>query len=113
MTQPGPQSPCLPLGYALPFKTFSKTGRVVDCPGNLYSLGVVKGLGQQELKLKEEVLEAVRPSRSLCVVAHAARRVVQACLLTDPPGRPKDLTQGQGPSVVLGLSHIAAVELNW
>jgi uncharacterized protein DUF3435 len=39
------------------FKTFSRTGSVVDCPENLYSLGVVKGLGQQELKLKEELLD--------------------------------------------------------
>ena len=30
---------------------------VVDCPENLYNLGILKGLGQQELKLKNEVLD--------------------------------------------------------
>ncbi|GLA10386.1 hypothetical protein AnigIFM60653_004877, partial [Aspergillus niger] len=30
---------------------------VVDCPENLYNLGVLDGLGQQELKLKEEILD--------------------------------------------------------
>lgn len=31
-------------------------GMVVDCPENLYNLSILKGLGQQELKLKDEVL---------------------------------------------------------
>ncbi|KAJ5111736.1 hypothetical protein NUU61_001366 [Penicillium alfredii] len=39
------------------FKNFSKDGRVVDCPENLYSLGVLNGLGEQELKLKDEILD--------------------------------------------------------
>ncbi|KAI3032155.1 hypothetical protein CBS147353_919 [Aspergillus niger] len=39
------------------FKTFSTDGMVVDCPENLYNLGVLDGLGQQELKLKEEILD--------------------------------------------------------
>ena len=32
-------------------------GMVVDCPENLYNLSILKGLGQQELKLKDEVLD--------------------------------------------------------
>ena len=39
------------------FKNFSKDGLVVDCPENLYKLGVLDGLGQQELKLKDEILD--------------------------------------------------------
>ena len=38
------------------FKNFSTEGMVVDRPENLYNLGILKGLGQQELKLKDEVL---------------------------------------------------------
>ncbi|KAL4811801.1 hypothetical protein BDW67DRAFT_171238 [Aspergillus spinulosporus] len=38
------------------FKNFSEDGLVVDCPENLYKLGVLDGLGQQELKLKDEIL---------------------------------------------------------
>lgn len=30
---------------------------MVDCPENLYNLGVIKGLSQQELKLKDEMLD--------------------------------------------------------
>jgi hypothetical protein len=37
-------------------KIFSTEGLVVDCPENLYNLGILKGLGQQELKLKDEIL---------------------------------------------------------
>jgi Protein of unknown function (DUF3435) len=29
----------------------------VNCPENLYSLGILVGLNQQELKLKEELLD--------------------------------------------------------
>ena len=39
------------------FKNFTTEGMVVDCPENLYNLGILKGLGQQELKLKYEVLD--------------------------------------------------------
>lgn len=39
------------------FKSFSKDGRVVDRPENLYNLRVLNGLGQQELKLKAEILD--------------------------------------------------------
>lgn len=39
------------------FKNFSTDGLVVDCPENLYKLGVLDGLGQQELKLKDEILD--------------------------------------------------------
>ncbi|PYH75799.1 hypothetical protein BO82DRAFT_409090 [Aspergillus uvarum CBS 121591] len=39
------------------FKNFSKDGLVVDCPENLYNLGVLNGLGEQELKLNDEVLD--------------------------------------------------------
>ena len=39
------------------FKNFSTEGMVVDRPENLYNLGILKGLGQQELKLKDEVLD--------------------------------------------------------
>ena len=39
------------------FKNFSTEGMVVDCPENLYNLGILKGLGQQELKLKDEILD--------------------------------------------------------
>ncbi|OQD78924.1 hypothetical protein PENANT_c071G10263 [Penicillium antarcticum] len=39
------------------FKNFSKDGRVVDRPENLYNLRVMNGLGQQELKLKTEILD--------------------------------------------------------
>jgi hypothetical protein len=47
------------------FKNFSEDGLVLDCPKNLYKLGVLDGLGQQELKLKDEILDqfvSVRPS---------------------------------------------------
>jgi hypothetical protein len=39
------------------FKNFSTDGLVVDCPENLYKLDVLDGLGQQELKLKDEILD--------------------------------------------------------
>jgi hypothetical protein len=39
------------------FKNFSKDGRVVDCLENLYNLGVLNGLGEEELKLKDEILD--------------------------------------------------------
>ena len=39
------------------FKRFSTTGPVLDCPEKLYSLGVLNGKGQQELKLKDEILD--------------------------------------------------------
>ena len=39
------------------FKKFSTTGPVLDCPEKLYSLGVLNGKGQQELKLKDEILD--------------------------------------------------------
>jgi hypothetical protein len=39
------------------FKNFSEDGLVVDCPENLYNLGVLDGLGQQELRLKDEILD--------------------------------------------------------
>ncbi|KAE8162198.1 hypothetical protein BDV40DRAFT_265509 [Aspergillus tamarii] len=39
------------------FKKFSTTGPVLDCPEKLYSLGVLDGKGQQELKLKDEILD--------------------------------------------------------
>lgn len=39
------------------FNNFSTEGMVVDSPENLYSLGVLNGLGQQELKLKDEILD--------------------------------------------------------
>ena len=35
----------------------SSTGPVLDCPENLYRLRVIEGLGQQELKLKDELLD--------------------------------------------------------
>jgi Protein of unknown function (DUF3435) len=37
------------------FKTISTTGPVLDCPENLYNLRVLNGLGQLELKLKDEI----------------------------------------------------------
>ncbi|KAE8374982.1 hypothetical protein BDV26DRAFT_268992 [Aspergillus bertholletiae] len=39
------------------FKNFSTEGPVMDCPENLYSLRVLEGLGEQELKLKDEILD--------------------------------------------------------
>jgi Protein of unknown function (DUF3435) len=39
------------------FKNISVDGPVVDCLENLSSLGVVNGLGAQQLKLKEEILD--------------------------------------------------------
>ncbi|KAJ5776688.1 uncharacterized protein N7511_001699 [Penicillium nucicola] len=39
------------------FKTLSKDGRVMNCPENLYSLRVLNGLGQQELRLRPEILD--------------------------------------------------------
>ncbi|KAF7169343.1 hypothetical protein CNMCM6106_004230 [Aspergillus hiratsukae] len=51
------------------FKNFSTDGLVVDCPENLYNLGVLEGLGQQELKLKDEILD------NLCSVMQCAKRM--------------------------------------
>ncbi|EQL28673.1 hypothetical protein BDFG_08585 [Blastomyces dermatitidis ATCC 26199] len=39
------------------FKSLSKDGPVTDCPEKLYSLRVLDGLGEQELKLKDELLD--------------------------------------------------------
>lgn len=39
------------------FKSITTTGPVLDSPEKLYSLGVLDGLGQQELKLKDELLD--------------------------------------------------------
>ncbi|CAG8877118.1 unnamed protein product [Penicillium salamii] len=39
------------------FKSLSKDGPVMDCPEKLYRLRVLHGLGEQELKLKDEILD--------------------------------------------------------
>ncbi|KAL4761146.1 uncharacterized protein BDW70DRAFT_150295 [Aspergillus foveolatus] len=39
------------------FKSITTTGPVLDSPEKLYSLGVLDGLGQQELKLKDELFD--------------------------------------------------------
>jgi len=39
------------------FKKISTTGPVLDSPEKLYSLGVLDGKGQQELKLKDKILD--------------------------------------------------------
>ncbi|KAJ5471584.1 hypothetical protein N7530_008941 [Penicillium desertorum] len=39
------------------FKSISKDGPVMDCPEKLYRLRVLHGLGEQELKLKDEILD--------------------------------------------------------
>ncbi|RJE18905.1 hypothetical protein PHISCL_08754 [Aspergillus sclerotialis] len=39
------------------FKKMFTTGPVLDCPEKLYSLRVLNGKGQQELKLKDEILD--------------------------------------------------------
>ncbi|KAJ6103496.1 hypothetical protein N7486_005923 [Penicillium sp. IBT 16267x] len=39
------------------FKAMSKTGPVLDFPENLYRLGVLEGKGQQELLLKDRILD--------------------------------------------------------
>ncbi|KAI2735701.1 hypothetical protein DTO013E5_8636 [Penicillium roqueforti] len=39
------------------FKSLSKDGPVMDCPEKLYRLRVLDGLGEQELKLKDEILD--------------------------------------------------------
>ncbi|OAT08575.1 hypothetical protein BDBG_17071 [Blastomyces gilchristii SLH14081] len=39
------------------FKSLSKDGPVADCPEKLYNLWVLDGLGEQELKLKDELLD--------------------------------------------------------
>lgn len=38
------------------FKKISTAGPVLDCLEKLYSLGVLDNKGQQELKLKDEIL---------------------------------------------------------
>ncbi|THC95541.1 hypothetical protein EYZ11_004966 [Aspergillus tanneri] len=43
------------LFYIKGFKTLSTMGPVLDSPERLYSLGVLDGKGQQELKLKDEI----------------------------------------------------------
>lgn len=59
------------------FKNFSTEDLVVDCPENLYSLGVLEGLGQQELKLKDEIqdqfvfCQAVRESDGIRIALDA------------------------------------------
>lgn len=39
------------------FKNISQDGPTVNCPENLYNLGILNGLNQQELKLKDEILD--------------------------------------------------------
>lgn len=39
------------------FKTISTNGPVLDCSEKLYSLGVLDGKGQQQLKLRAEILD--------------------------------------------------------
>lgn len=39
------------------FKNFFTEEMMVDCPENLYNLDILEGLGQQELKLKGEILD--------------------------------------------------------
>ncbi|OQD77334.1 hypothetical protein PENANT_c114G05410 [Penicillium antarcticum] len=39
------------------FKSLSKDGPVMDCPEKLYRLRILDGLGEQELKLKDEILD--------------------------------------------------------
>ncbi|KAH8432442.1 uncharacterized protein LDX57_010078 [Aspergillus melleus] len=45
------------LFYIKGFKSITATGPVLDSPEKLYSLEVLDGLGQQELKLKNELLD--------------------------------------------------------
>ena len=45
------------LFYIKGFKKISTTGPVLGSPEKLYSLGVLDGKGQQELKLKDEILD--------------------------------------------------------
>lgn len=39
------------------FKSLFKDGSVMDCPEKLYRLRILDGLGQLELKLKDEILD--------------------------------------------------------
>ncbi|KAJ5542729.1 hypothetical protein N7535_005153 [Penicillium sp. DV-2018c] len=39
------------------FKSLSKNGPVMDCPEKLYRLRILDGLGEQELRLKDEILD--------------------------------------------------------
>lgn len=39
------------------FKSLSKDSPVMDCPEKLYRLRILDGLGEQELKLKDEILD--------------------------------------------------------
>ncbi|KAB8212991.1 hypothetical protein BDV33DRAFT_210635, partial [Aspergillus novoparasiticus] len=48
------------------FKSFSTNGPVLDCPENLYAVGVLGGLGQQELKLKDEILNQFVFCQAVC-----------------------------------------------
>ena len=41
---------------------------VVDCPENLHNLSILKGLGQQELKLKDEILDWFVFCQAMCEV---------------------------------------------
>ena len=41
---------------------------VMDCPENLYNLGILKGLGQQELKPKDEILDWFVFCQTVCEV---------------------------------------------
>lgn len=45
------------LSHIKGFKKISTTGPVLDSLEKLYSLGVLDGKGQQELKLKDEILD--------------------------------------------------------
>lgn len=39
------------------FKQLKRDGPTLNCPENLYSLRALNGLGQQELKIKDELLD--------------------------------------------------------
>lgn len=39
------------------FKELSRDGPTLNCPENLYSLRVLDGIGQQKLKIKDELLD--------------------------------------------------------
>ncbi|CRL30959.1 Protein of unknown function DUF3435 [Penicillium camemberti] len=39
------------------FKSLLKDGPIMDCPEKLYRLWILDGLGEQELKLKDEILD--------------------------------------------------------
>lgn len=97
------------------FKKFSTTGPVLDSPEQLYSVRVPDGLGQQKLKLKDELLDkfvfcqVVREPTGYRIVLEER---LTAAMVGSRMRRCGEITGCEDPSHPYNLRYGGAKELN-